>query len=221
MEKTPAGALRVVLLLVVLVGCAEVATVLGEVDDAGTPQHNERAPGPAATGTVGTPVAVSTGTPPATVGSREPAALAGITAAHNRVRAQVGVPPLRWSPTLAAIAHQWANACVDRDPPRGMIDHSSGRAEGFAGPIGENLYATTAAVPNATEAVAGWAGEAPYYDVATNACNGGVCGHYTQLVWRATREVGCAVGECPKLQFRSTLVCNYVPAGNVVGERPY
>ncbi|HWJ05821.1 MAG TPA: CAP domain-containing protein [Steroidobacteraceae bacterium] len=219
MEKTPAGVLRVVLLLVVLAGCAEVATVLGEVDD--TTERSERTPGPAAAREPASPAGEATGAPSPTTGSREPAALAGITAAHNRVRAQVGVPPLRWSPALAAVAHRWANACVDRDPPEGMIDHSSGRADGFAGPIGENLYATTAAVPNVTEAVAGWAEEAPHYDAATNACAGGACGHYTQLVWRATREVGCAVGTCPKLRFRSTLVCNYAPAGNIVGERPF
>ncbi|HET7203122.1 MAG TPA: CAP domain-containing protein [Steroidobacteraceae bacterium] len=152
----------------------------------------------------------------------EPAAVAGITAAHNRVRARVGVPPLKWNPQLAEVARRWANACVDRDAARGMLDHSSGRSDLFPGPLGENLHATTAPVANPVEAVEDWAGEARDYDYDRNACrDGAMCGHYTQVVWRTTREVGCAVGSCPRLRFRGTLVCNYWPAGNWVGERPY
>ena len=158
---------------------------------------------------------------PAGAASGEPAALAGITAAHNRVRARVGVPPLTWNPKLAEVARRWANACVDVEPPRGMIDHSAGRSELFPGPLGENLHATTAPVPDPIDALQGWAAEAKDYDHQRNACSGGMCGHYTQVVWRTTREVGCGVGSCPRLRYRSTLVCNYWPAGNWEGERPY
>ena len=153
---------------------------------------------------------------------QEPAAVAGITAAHNRVRSRLGVPPLQWNVKLAEVARRWANACVDQDAPRGMIDHSSGRSELFPGPLGENLHATTAPVPNPVEAVADWAAEAKDYDCARDSCrSGAMCGHYTQVVWRTTREVGCAVGSCPRLRFHATLVCNYWPAGNWVGQRPY
>ncbi len=46
----------------------------------------------------------------------------------------------------------------------------------------------------------------------------GVVGHYTQIVWRTTTQVGCAAFKCG-----STLlvVCNYNPAGNWVGRHPY
>jgi len=151
----------------------------------------------------------------------EPAAVAGITEAHNRVRARVGVPPLRWNPVLAATARRWANACVDVVAPRGMLDHSPITDEADAEPIGENIFATTAAVVDPRFAVEDWASEAVYYDHDRNVCSGGACGHYTQLVWSTTREVGCGVGSCPNLKFRSTLVCNYAPAGNWIGERPY
>ncbi len=154
--------------------------------------------------------------------SAEPTAVAGITAAHNRVRARVGVPPLQWNPGLAEVARRWANACVDREAPRGMIDHSPGRSDLFPGPLGENLHATTAPAPNPVEAVDDWAAEAKDYDHERNTCRGGaLCGHYTQVVWRTTREVGCAVVLCPRLRFRGTLVCNYWPAGNWEGQRPY
>jgi hypothetical protein len=156
-----------------------------------------------------------------TPSSREPASVAGITAAHNRVRARVGVPPLEWNARLADVARRWASACVDAVEPRGMIDHGPGRAEGFPGPVGENIWGTTAATIDPAFAVEGWASEARDYDYASNTCRGSMCGHYTQLVWRGTGEVGCAVASCPKLRFGTALVCNYWPAGNWVGERPY
>ena len=96
MEKTPAGVLRAVLLLVVLAGCAQVATVLGEPGDPspGTDRRDADgvpAPAPAGRGRAG-----------------EPPELAGITGAHNRVRARAGVPPLQWDPALAEVARRWA-----------------------------------------------------------------------------------------------------------------
>ncbi|KAL5336281.1 hypothetical protein BJX70DRAFT_286897 [Aspergillus crustosus] len=58
-------------------------------------------------------------------------------------------------------------------------------------------------------------------------------GHFTQLVWRATREVGCAAVDCGITDWGSDddeesdggvkraqgwyVVCEYVPGGNVVG----
>ncbi len=40
-------------------------------------------------------------------------------------------------------------------------------------------------------------------------------GHYTQLIWPRTQEVGCAVA---KGAVNDVLVCRYSPAGNIVGE---
>jgi hypothetical protein len=34
--------------------------------------------------------------------------------------------------------------------------------------------------------------EAADYDYKTNRCRAG-CGHYTQVIWRDTKELGCAV----------------------------
>ena len=47
---------------------------------------------------------------------------------------------------------------------------------------------------------------------------GGDVAHYTQLVWRDTREVGCAVAAG---QHEDILVCRYANAGNYRGERPF
>ena len=42
-------------------------------------------------------------------------------------------------------------------------------------------------------------------------------GHYTQLIWRGSDQVGCATAMGRNEEF---LVCRYSSAGNVYGERP-
>jgi len=36
-------------------------------------------------------------------------------------------------------------------------------------------------------------------------------------VWRTTLKVGCARGNCPGIQYPSTIVCDYGPGGNSGG----
>jgi uncharacterized protein YkwD len=155
-----------------------------------------------------------------TLSNGEPPEVAGITAAHNAVRAGVGVGPLTWSPALAATATGWAVRCVDQAAPIGLLDHNPDRSAGHPYYVGENIYASSGTA-SADAAVAAWAGEAVSYDYASNTCAAGqVCGHYTQVVWAKTREVGCARHDCPGLTFHSTIVCDYGPGGND-GSRPY
>uniref|UniRef100_A0A0D3GP37 SCP domain-containing protein n=1 Tax=Oryza barthii TaxID=65489 RepID=A0A0D3GP37_9ORYZ len=74
------------------------------------------------------------------------------------------------------------------------------------------------------DAMGSWVGEKPYYDRSSNSCVGGkVCGHYTQVVWSRTTQIGCArVTGCNINGRSSTLIaCNYNPRGNINGERPY
>lgn len=147
----------------------------------------------------------------------EPAALAGITAAHNEVRAMVGVPPLSWDPALAVIAQGWAEQCVDVAAPAGLIDHNPGRSDTYPQYVGENIYGSTAATAG-TAAVSSWASEGAYWHNDTATCDAGrVCGHYTQVVWRTTTKVGCGVYDCPALTFGYSIVCNYAPGGNSGG----
>ena len=128
-------------------------------------------------------------------------------AAHNDVRARVDVPPLRWSDRLAARAQDWASHLLRE----GQFYHRPH-------PIfGENLFEITGGRVSPVEVVGNWAGEARDYSYRSNTCRG-MCGHYTQLVWSNTREVGCAVASEPG---REVWVCNYDPPGNWIGERPY
>lgn len=133
--------------------------------------------------------------------------------AHNRVRASVvpaaspPLPPLQWDESLAAMARDWASRCPDGHRP----DNDAG----------ENLYWSGGTAPSADAAVASWAREAAYYDYRTGVCrregrsSWSFCGHYTQLVWRDTTRLGCAVrSDCPG-DFENVIVCNYDPPGNV------
>jgi hypothetical protein len=147
---------------------------------------------------------------------RSPASPTRTTHARTRRRTAVAL-----GATLAEAATRWANTCVDNQSPRGLLDHSPQPKNIADGPLGENIYATTAPAADPIAAVQDWASEAVYYDQKRNTCSGGACGHYTQLVWTATREVGCGVGSCPRLKYPSTLVCNYSPVGNVIDQRPY
>ena len=149
----------------------------------------------------------------------EPPALAGITAAHNVVRAGVGVAPLFWNSQLAASAQAWADQCIDSDG-NGLVDHNAGRSNGFPWYVGENIYGSTG-VATPQQAVELWADEAQYYDHATNTCSAGhVCGHYTQLVWSTSIMLGCGISSCPSLTYGNGIVCDYGPGGNTGGP-PY
>ena len=163
----------------------------------------------------------ATGDAPGGVG--EPANLAGITLYHNQVRAMVQtstpLPPMQWDPDLAAHAAQWAAMCKDGgDSVNGLIDHNPSRTNvaGYAF-IGENIFGAGGGA-NAKQAVDAWASEKASFTYPTG-CSG-ICGHYTQVVWRTSVNVGCALHDCPGLAYGSTIVCDYGPGGNS-GGAPY
>jgi pathogenesis-related protein 1 len=134
--------------------------------------------------------------------------------AHNDARGRAeptpdpALPDLSWDVALADVAATWAANCV--------FEHSTV-------PYGENLAAFSASVEPA-DVVEAWFSEIAYYDYASNSCDPGqMCGHYTQVVWRDTTRVGCAVQSCTLDGFGrgDFWVCNYDPPGNWVGELPY
>jgi len=144
--------------------------------------------------------------------------------AHNKWRSQVGVSNLVWSDRVARVAQSWANQLKNEGC---AMRHSSRRQrQGY----GENLYWASAVrwsngrrdVQNvsSTKVVDSWGSEIADYHYSSNSCNSGaVCGHYTQVVWNRTTKVGCGMAICnDKAQI---WVCNYDPAGNYVGVKPY
>ncbi|CAN8270948.1 unnamed protein product [Cochlearia groenlandica] len=134
-------------------------------------------------------------------------------AVHNKARAMVGVGPMVWNKTLATYAQSYANNMRDKDC---AMNHSMG-------PYGENLAAGwgTMSGPVATEY---WMTEKANYDYDTNTCGGGnddgVCGHYTQIVWRESVRLGCGSVRCKNNEY-IWVICSYDPPGNYIGQRPY
>jgi len=155
--------------------------------------------------------------------SGEPANLVGTTDAHNAIRAAVmtttPLPPMKWDPALATLATTWASQCIDTDGD-GLVDHSSQgsrtNAAGYAY-VGENIFAASGSATG-PGAVNYWAMEKSKFTYP-NTC-AGTCGHYTQIVWRTSVNVGCALVSCPSLQYKSVVLCNYGPGGNS-GGAPY
>lgn len=128
--------------------------------------------------------------------------------AHNDIRARMGVAPLEWSDRLAVQAQDWANHLLRQE----QFYHRPHQR------YGENLFEIMShRGASAADVVNVWADEARDYDYSGNRCRG-MCGHYTQIIWAGTREVGCAVAREP---LHEVWVCNYNPPGNWVGERPY
>lgn len=153
-------------------------------------------------------------------GGGEPGALMGVTAAHNQTRSALGIPDLVWDPALAAVAQAWADQCIDNENPIGLIDHNAGRSDDYPGYVGENVYGSSGGATG-PDAVTLWVAEEANYDYGTNTCAAGkVCGHYTQVVWRASEKLGCGLNNCPGLTYGSSVVCNYSPGGNS-GGKPY
>lgn len=127
---------------------------------------------------------------------------------HNQWRQRTGIPPLIWSDDLATHAQAWANHLANDNF---RLYHRPNN------PYGENLTWAAHQTLSPTQVVNMWGDEIKDYDYDTNRCTA-VCGHYTQLVWQKTTEVGCANVRSGSQEI---WVCNYNPPGNYRGQKPY
>ncbi|MCL4162966.1 UNVERIFIED_CONTAM: hypothetical protein GTU68_023094, partial [Idotea baltica] len=129
---------------------------------------------------------------------------------HNQVRAQDRQKPLVWSKDLEQISQQWANKLASSC----KMYHHQGQI-----PFGENLF-YKGGKASVSEVVRAWANEKKFYNYQQNKCQAGKqCGHYTQVVWKGTTDVGCGFKSCSN--GAQIWVCSYFPAGNIVGARPF
>jgi pathogenesis-related protein 1 len=145
--------------------------------------------------------------------------------AHNTWRAEVGVKEkLSYSPELATSAQAWANKLKQNNQCKMRHSEPSGK-------YGENLYWASAVnwsdgrkeqqKITPAKVVNSWGSEKADYDYLSNSCKAGkMCGHYTQVVWRGTQKVGCGMAVCDNTR-NQVWVCQYQPAGNWVGQKPY
>ncbi len=133
---------------------------------------------------------------------------------HATARALVGVPPLLWSDELAMAARRHA----DELARQGRFDHGGPTAAGRG--VGENLWAGSRSAYTYSDMVEAWLSEARDYvnEPTPRFSRTGAwtdVGHYSQMIWRQTTHVGCAVATGAQ---EDVLVCRYAPAGNVMGQ---
>jgi len=119
---------------------------------------------------------------------------------HNEKRAIHGVPPLTWDPTMAEHALGVSQTCV--------FKHSGSS-------YGENIAAGYA---SATKALDAWYDENTQYSYEKGEY-GEATGHFTQMVWKSAKKVGCATFTCNNKNGTpgEFVTCNY-DTGNVIGE---
>ncbi len=134
---------------------------------------------------------------------------------HNRERVAVGVPPLTWSDSLAASAQPWAEHVATIDQMVHSDDFSYG--ENIAGQSHGN--SPPGNIETLIKMVESWVVEKENWQggVLTEE-NWGPVGHYTQMVWKDTKQIGCGVSSASVNDY---LVCHYSPTGNSIGMAPY
>jgi hypothetical protein len=153
-------------------------------------------------------------TQPAKAVYDDPRFISAILHEHQTYRDELKLPALSWSPQLAKDALVWARHLASID--KGEHDQS------MRGHEGENLWWGTAGAFSYSQMVDMWGNEKKSfkYGIFPNCSTkrSAVVGHYTQMVWRNTQSVGCALASNGETDF---LVCRYSAPGNVIGEKPY
>lgn len=139
---------------------------------------------------------------------------AAILAEHNRARAEVGAPPLHWDRQLARAADAYAQTLTKI----GRLVHAprAGRANQR-----ENLLMGVRGLHSPRQMVRVWIDEKRHFRPGlfpnvSRTGNWADVAHYTQVVWRQTSRLGCAIRSDRRFDY---LVCRYSPPGNIDGHR--
>lgn len=114
---------------------------------------------------------------------------------NNAISLACTAAPLLWSRTLANYAQTVSDTCV--------FAHSHG-------PYGENLAIGPGL--SCTGAVQLWVNEEQQWSPGDGFSE--ATGHFTQVVWKGSTQVGCATTSCSNGDF---ITCSYNPPGNVIG----
>ncbi|KAL3318466.1 hypothetical protein Ciccas_002878 [Cichlidogyrus casuarinus] len=122
------------------------------------------------------------------------------------------MPDLVWDSTLETSAQLLADSCIFGH------DSYSARATKQFTYVGQNI----AGIPFLFASVGAWFNEHSIYNYTSNSCRG-ICGHYTQIAWANTTNLGCGYKYCHSSNFPYGfyVVCNYGPAGNFNNQKPY
>ena len=138
---------------------------------------------------------------------------------HNSLRQQhFSNSPLIYSLKLEADAQKYANQLASK----GTFTHDPNNLKHK---YGENLYRFSGnSKPDFNDIIQKWYDEKKYYNHETQECQiGQLCGHYTQIVWKKSKLLGCASAQYTKGSYKNgyVTICKYYPYGNIVGKSPY
>jgi uncharacterized protein YkwD len=129
--------------------------------------------------------------------------------AHNKYRAKHHVGELKLSKELCDIAQKYAEKMARTS----VFAHSDGKFNGKN--MGENLFACYGMKITGKMMTDDWYNEVSQYDFNNPGFSDGA-GHFTQLVWKGSREVGFGYAQASDGYYYG--VANYYPAGNYLGE---
>ena len=144
---------------------------------------------------------------------------------HNDARKEVGTNPLVWSEKLEKQALFYAKILARKDEKRRMQHSQTKDGENLTYSYAyEKLKGKITPIYSKTplsDASAGWYEEKKDYKYSkTKRIRvGPPIGHYTQMVWKDTKEVG--ISHAISKKGSVYVVARYYPPGNYQGEYPY
>ncbi|KAJ8931022.1 hypothetical protein NQ314_016115 [Rhamnusium bicolor] len=128
---------------------------------------------------------------------------------HNEYRKKHGVPELILSQKLCKFAQEWADTCART----ASLQHRANC------PYGENIFSVYSSdfshTPTARDAIKEWYDEVKQHTYGVEKVNQNTL-HFTQVVWKNSRELGVGVAKNKKGQ--TYVVANYDPRGNYIGQ---
>lgn len=128
---------------------------------------------------------------------------------HNKYRAKHKAPALKYSASMAKEAQAWA----DKLASTGQMAHASPKERNNDG---ENIFYVFGQTElGGREAVDAWYAEIKDYDFDNDRFAGNT-GHFTQVVWKSTKEMGIAYSRTD--DGKIFVVGRYRPAGNFMSQ---
>jgi hypothetical protein len=130
-----------------------------------------------------------------------------------------------WNEEVAAKAQDWANRCNFTHSTREFR-----KTSGFT--VGENIYLSGASGKFADmdfkSAISAWFNEIKNVETANidkftqPVSSKGTIGHFTQLAWANSFQIGCGFSQFQQDgAFKNLYVCQYGPVGNVIPNEVY